>query len=75
MEEREEGSLGKAETLTRAFRPRFFRMSHTIHPTNLLGEAPGKSSNESWAAKQAVKDYAQMSLMKDVIMTVMDGAL
>lgn len=31
-------------------------MHVTVHP-QIPGEAPGKSSNQSWAAKQIVKDY------------------
>lgn len=71
MEAKEEHSDKKAVNLIRAFQSSFYRMSYTIHPFGIPGEAQGKSSNESWAAKQAFKDYANAS-KGEVIMTTMD---
>ena len=51
----------------------FFRISHTIHPSDLAEEAQGKSSNESWAAKQASRDYTHELEKQHIIITVMDG--
>lgn len=72
MEAKEEGSDVKANNLIRSFESSFHRISFTLHPCGIPGEAQGKSSNESWAAKQAFDDYPS-EIKKDVIMTVMDG--
>ena len=74
MEEKEEKSAFKAATLVSSFEKAFYKMSYTIHPANIPGEAQGKSSNESWAAKQAGRDYSDPTLKENIIMTVMDGA-
>lgn len=73
MEEKEEKSAFKAASLIKTFEGNFFRMSYTVHPSGLPGEAQGKSSNESWAAKQALRDYTEEWVKQNVIMTVMDG--
>ena len=72
MEAKEDKSAVKAATLVDAFRKSFHRMSYTIHPAGIPGEAQGKSSNENWAANQAFKDYPD-GVKKNIIMTVMDG--
>lgn len=73
MEEKEENSAVKAASLCRTFEASFLRISYTVHPANLPGEAQGKSSNEAWAAQQIVKDYGNDPTKKDVIVTTMDG--
>lgn len=73
MEEKEEKSAFKAVTLCTTFERSFLRMSYTVHPSNIPGEAQGKSSNESWAAKQVFKDYPKEHVKQNIIMTVMDG--
>lgn len=73
MEEKEEKSAFKAASLCTTFEKSFFRMSYTVHPSNIPGEAQGKSSNESWAAKQVSKDYPEEAVKQNVIITVMDG--
>ena len=73
MEEKEEKAEVKAATLIRSYCKSFYKMSYTIHPQGIPGEAQGKSSNESWAAKQACKDYVDELVKRNVIMTVMDG--
>ncbi|KAK5766393.1 hypothetical protein LTS12_003310 [Elasticomyces elasticus] len=73
MEQKEEKSEAKAQTLIETFRKSFFRMSYTIHPQGIPGEAQGKSSNESWAAKQACRDYADADMKHNVIITTMDA--
>lgn len=73
MEEKEEKSSAKAALLIQSFRTAFYRMSYTIHPHSIPGEAQGKSSNESWAAKQACSDYSDPLMKQNVIITVMDG--
>lgn len=62
----------KAASLIDRFQKSFYKMSYTIHPQGIPGEAQGKSSNESWAAKQACKDYPE-EVKRNVIVTVMDG--
>ncbi|KAK1061208.1 hypothetical protein LTR74_011218 [Friedmanniomyces endolithicus] len=73
MEEKEEKSAMKAQTLIDTFRRCFYRMSFTIHPLGIPGEAQGKSSNESWAAKQACMDYSEELEKQNVIITTMDA--
>ena len=73
MEEKEDKSAFKAQNLITAFEESFYKMSYTIHPAGIPGEAQGKSSNESWAGKQACKDYPDAALKQNIIMTTMDG--
>jgi len=73
MEEKEEKSAVKATDLIATFNKSFYKMSYTIHPQGIPGEAQGKSSNESWAAKQASKDYSDEAMKRNVILTTMDG--
>lgn len=75
MEEKEENSACKAARLVKTFEHSFYRMSFTIHPANIPGEAQGKSSNEAWAAKQAMRDYTEDNVKQNTIFTVMDGML
>jgi hypothetical protein len=73
MEEKEEKSDLKAANLCSAFEKNFFRMSYTIHPSAIPGEAQGKSSNENWAAKEAMKEYTDPLVRQNTIITTMDG--
>ncbi|KAF2173915.1 hypothetical protein M409DRAFT_62133 [Zasmidium cellare ATCC 36951] len=73
MEEKEEKSAFKAASLCATFERSFFKMSYTVHPSNIPGEAQGKSSNESWAAKQVMKDYPEDLVKQNTIITVMDA--
>lgn len=73
MEEKEEKVTCKAEQLIKIFDFSFRRMSYTVHPMGIPGEAQGKSSNESWAAKEASKNYQYEDVKKNVIFTTMDG--
>jgi hypothetical protein len=73
MEEREENSDVKAASLIHIYQKLFYKISYTVHPQGIPGEAQGKSSNESWAAKQACKDYLKELAKHSVIVTVMDG--
>ena len=72
MEQREVDSGAKASSLMDSFASSFHRMSYTIHPFDIPGEAAGKSSNESWAAKQAFEDYRD-DTKSNIVMTIMDG--
>ncbi|KAK4614109.1 hypothetical protein CLAFUW4_08867 [Fulvia fulva] len=73
MEEKEEKSAFKAASLCRTFERAFYRMSYTVHPAGIPGEAQGKSSNEAWAAKQAMRDYPDDVQKRNTIFTVMDA--
>ena len=73
MEEKEDKSAFKAQSLITTFEDSFYKMSYTIHPAGIPGEAQGKSSNESWAGKQACKDYPDAALKQNIIVTTMDG--
>ena len=73
MEEKEEKAVVKAQALIDSFQKSFHRMSYTVHPHGIPGEAQGKSSNESWAAKQACQDYADEAVKEHIVFTVMDG--
>ncbi len=54
LEERA-GAAARAtgERIEEEFGGRFGRFLVTVHPANLTGEAPGKGSNEAWAALRA----------------------
>lgn len=51
--EQREGSpaLEKEKILKKKYRQKFAHFWTTIHPAGLLGETPGKHSNNTWAAK------------------------
>ncbi|WPH00338.1 Hypothetical protein R9X50_00316300 [Acrodontium crateriforme] len=72
MEEKEEKAAFKATDLIATFHRSFYKLSFTMHPAGIPGEAQGKSSNESWAGKQASADYPE-EVKSNIIMTVMDA--
>ena len=52
-----------AEKIKSEFAPSFFKFLVTVHPEGLPGEISGKGSNETWAAKEAVRlaiDHARI---------------
>lgn len=53
MEARERGARTKAELLMNEYGGSFGSLSYTLHPSGIEGEAAGKSSNLSWAIRQA----------------------
>jgi len=53
MEAREPGAEAKAQQLVKEFQGRFTNLFYTLHPQDIPGEVPGKSSNEDWAARWA----------------------
>ena len=73
MEEGEKNSDEKAQKLIAIFKNRFFNIRHTIHPSNLPGEARGKSSNVAWAAVYYAKNWMNEDTVRNEIFTVMDG--
>ncbi len=54
MEAREKGSALKAERLVASYSSSFLDICYTVHPDGLPNDAPGKSSNVSWAAHSFV---------------------
>ena len=53
MEQREVDARAKASKLVLRYRRTFADMFATYHPSGIPGEAPGKGSNEAWAARSA----------------------
>jgi hypothetical protein len=74
MEARERGFEVKAAFLISDFSKKFRSIEFTVHPSDIPNEAPGKSSNISWAARQASERYNH-KMRKDVTITVMDGMI
>jgi len=52
---------------------KFRNIDFTVHPGDIPNEAAGKSSNISWAARQASRQYTA-KIRPEVTMTVIDGA-
>ncbi|HUZ17244.1 MAG TPA: glycosyltransferase family 2 protein, partial [Spirochaetia bacterium] len=59
MEEKEEGAEIKAHKLQSEFGDRLGGVYFTLHPNDIPGEMPGKSSNEAWAAKWTYEHLVQ----------------
>mgnify|MGYP001574893343 CR=1 FL=1 len=64
-----------AERIQKEFGAHFFKLILTIHPSGLAGEIPGKGSNESWAAKEAVRTIIDPYRLayENVIVSVFDS--
>ena len=73
MEARDPNALSVATKLESSFRHKFRDMQHTVHPADIPGEVPGKSSNIGWAAQEVQRKYAGSPDWKDVLLTVMDS--
>ncbi|OCT46515.1 sphingomyelinase family [Cladophialophora carrionii] len=73
MEERDPKGSKVAQSLITLFSGKFRDMQYTVHPAGLPGEAPGKSSNVSWAAKQIERKYLNNPNWSSVLVTVMDS--
>jgi len=73
MEQDESGSEAKAQTLIKEYKARFQTIESTMHPRGIPGEAQGKSSNLSWAAKYIINKYQREDAKRNVIVTVLDG--
>ena len=74
MEDRETNAQAKATRVADLVRHDLADISITVHPFALPGEAPGKSSNESWAAEQVIRDYSARRGDYEVIVTIIDGS-
>lgn len=73
MEERDPNGVNVAKSLLQLFSGSFRDMQYTQHPANLPGEAPGKSSNVSWAAREIEHKYVNNPDWSSVLITVMDS--
>ncbi|KIW30612.1 uncharacterized protein PV07_06345 [Cladophialophora immunda] len=73
MEERDPNGVNVAQNLIQLFAGKFREMQYTVHPAGLPGEAPGKSSNVSWAARQIEQKYLNDLNWSSVLVTVMDS--
>ena len=62
MEAREPDALAKGEALAAEYAGKFLHVLVSVHPGNIEGEEPGKSSNEAWAARRARKMVDELSL-------------
>ena len=74
MEGREKGSVQKALQLVAEFSASFAGLGYTVHPSDLEGEAIGKSANVSWATKTAWQDMVIGARGVDrTLVTIMDS--
>lgn len=73
MEERDPNGVSVAQSLIQLFSGSFREIQFTVHPAGLPGEAPGKSSNVSWAARQIERKYVNDPDWSSVLITVMDS--
>ena len=67
MESREPDSRAKGEALAAEYAGRFRHVLVSVHPGNIRGEEPGKSSNEAWAARQARKMIDELEIDPDLV--------
>ncbi|PIZ56493.1 hypothetical protein COY23_03095 [bacterium (Candidatus Torokbacteria) CG_4_10_14_0_2_um_filter_35_8] len=52
----------------------FFRMYHTIHPADIVGEIKGKSANATWAAREVKKEIDILKIpYKKIIISNLDS--
>lgn len=73
MEQRDPNAVAVATSLSHLFKHKFRDLQFTLHPSDIEGEAPGKSSNVSWAAKAVERKYVNSTSWTDVLITVMDS--
>ena len=71
MEELEENSLLKAISLIKIYSSQFLYMTFTMHAEGVTGEARGKSSNVSHAAREMREQFR--CHVERIVVTVMDG--
>lgn len=69
-----ETAYAVAEKIANQFSSHFYKFLITRHPANLIGEIPGKGSNESWAArkvKEIIIDSLKISY-ENIVVSVFD---
>lgn len=72
MEQGEAGCEAKAAILIKEYTKHFRSIEFTAHPRDIPGEAQGKSSNLSWAARYINRKYSDEVLKRNVLITVID---
>ncbi|KAI8979222.1 hypothetical protein BDF20DRAFT_819754 [Mycotypha africana] len=74
MEASEVNHRSKAENLKEYFKEQFFRFIVTNHPSDLPGEARGKGSNISYAARKGCAELMESGIKKDrILITIADS--
>ena len=63
-----------AQKIKEEFGHKFFKFLITQHPGDIVGEMPGKGSNETWAARQVKKEIIDPLKIpyKDIVVSVFD---
>lgn len=69
MEKSEERHTSKALILTAEYEDAFAQIIYSVHPPNIDGETPGKSSNVNWAARHCYKTLEH----RDILVTIADA--
>ena len=76
MEAREPHASDKALALVDEFKSHFLGFGYSSHPTGLVGEAAGKSSNLAWAIRNAwseLKNAFMEEIIERTVVTVIDS--
>jgi hypothetical protein len=73
MEEGEKRCREKAAALMKQFKEQFRSIDYSVHPSDIPGEAQGKSSNLCWAAQHLLNKFDSEKLNRSVVVTVIDG--
>lgn len=75
MEQKESSAAAKAARLLSEFEKSFLHIGATFHPSGLVGEIAGKSSNVAFAARHILEAHrtALRAEPCNVLVTVMDG--
>lgn len=73
MEQRDPEAMNVGAALSTAFADSFRSIRYTLHPSSIPGEAAGKSSNISWAARKFSSEAVSESCKADRMLTVVDG--
>lgn len=74
MEESEQFHKTKSDLLKEYFKAKFFDFIVTNHPSDLPGEARGKGSNISYAARKGCAELIQRGIdIKRIMITIADS--
>jgi cellulose synthase/poly-beta-1,6-N-acetylglucosamine synthase-like glycosyltransferase len=75
MESADPNAHQTAQKLREAFQGCFRGLLATFHPRGLIGEVPGKSSNEAWAVRQAKRELVDLpgGNLDHMVVTIADA--
>lgn len=73
MEDKDPDAVSVAKEMVDRYDQKFASIQYTLHPAGIPGEAPGKSSNISWCARQIMEQYADSPHKASIVLTVMDA--